>query len=158
MVQVVIVEEAGEVIEFGHRDLRSRGIADRDGAVQAADGYFRILGRVDDVINVAGHRLGTKELESAALTVPEVAEAAAVPVTLTAVMATAVAAAPAAATSILSLDMVSSSTLAKEPDLRQTTPTRSASWRGSAASCASRTPSPSLPTARSWPRARRIRR
>ncbi len=37
----------------------------------AADGYFRILGRVDDVINVAGHRLGTKELESACLTVPE---------------------------------------------------------------------------------------
>ena len=36
-----------------------------DGAVQAADGYFRILGRVDDVINVAGHRLGTKEIESA---------------------------------------------------------------------------------------------
>ncbi len=51
-----------------------------DGAVQAADGYFRILGRVDDVINVAGHRLGTKELESAALTVSDVAEAAAVPV------------------------------------------------------------------------------
>ena len=51
-----------------------------DGAVQAADGYFRILGRVDDVINVAGHRLGTKELESATLTVGDVAEAAAVPV------------------------------------------------------------------------------
>jgi acetyl-CoA synthetase len=51
-----------------------------DGAVEAADGYFRILGRIDDVINVAGHRLGTKELESAAITVPEVAEAAAVPV------------------------------------------------------------------------------
>jgi acetyl-CoA synthetase len=51
-----------------------------DGAVQAADGYFRILGRIDDVINVAGHRLGTKELESAAITVPEIAEAAAVPV------------------------------------------------------------------------------
>ncbi|HEU6446232.1 MAG TPA: acetate--CoA ligase [Gaiellaceae bacterium] len=51
-----------------------------DGAVQAADGYFRILGRVDDVINVAGHRLGTKELESATITVPEIAEAAAVPV------------------------------------------------------------------------------
>jgi acetyl-CoA synthetase len=50
-----------------------------DAAVQAADGYFRILGRIDDVINVAGHRLGTKELESAALTVDEVAEAAAVP-------------------------------------------------------------------------------
>jgi acetyl-CoA synthetase len=48
--------------------------------VQAADGYFRILGRVDDVINVAGHRLGTKELESASITVEEIAEAAAVPV------------------------------------------------------------------------------
>jgi len=51
-----------------------------DGAVLPSDGYFRILGRVDDVINVAGHRLGTKELESACLTVPEVAEAAVVPV------------------------------------------------------------------------------
>src|ERR671935_1353224 len=51
-----------------------------DGALQAADGYFRILGRVDDVINVAGHRLGTKEIESATITVDEVAEAAAVPV------------------------------------------------------------------------------
>jgi acetyl-CoA synthetase len=51
-----------------------------DGAVQAEDGYYRILGRVDDVINVAGHRLGTKELESSALGVEEVAEAAAVPV------------------------------------------------------------------------------
>jgi acetyl-CoA synthetase len=51
-----------------------------DGAVVPNDGYYRILGRVDDVINVAGHRLGTKELESACLTVPEVAEAAVVPV------------------------------------------------------------------------------
>lgn len=50
-----------------------------DGAVLSPDGYYRILGRVDDVINVAGHRLGTKELESACLTVPEVAEAAVVP-------------------------------------------------------------------------------
>ena len=51
-----------------------------DGAMQAADGYLRILGRIDDVINVAGHRLGTKELESASITVEEIAEAAAVPV------------------------------------------------------------------------------
>jgi acetyl-CoA synthetase len=51
-----------------------------DGAVWAEDGYLRILGRVDDVINVAGHRLGTKEIESACLTVPEVAEAAVVPI------------------------------------------------------------------------------
>jgi acetyl-CoA synthetase len=51
-----------------------------DGALEAADGYFRILGRIDDVINVAGHRLGTKEIESAALLMPDVAEAAVVPV------------------------------------------------------------------------------
>ncbi len=51
-----------------------------DGAVQAADGYYRILGRIDDVINVAGHRLGTKEIESAALIVDGVVEAAVVPV------------------------------------------------------------------------------
>jgi acetyl-CoA synthetase len=50
-----------------------------DGAVQASDGYFRILGRVDDVIKVAGHRLGTKEIENAVLTTEEVAEAAAIP-------------------------------------------------------------------------------
>jgi acetyl-CoA synthetase len=51
-----------------------------DAAVVADDGYVRILGRIDDVINVSGHRLGTKEIESAALVVPEVAEAAVVPV------------------------------------------------------------------------------
>ena len=50
-----------------------------DGAVLPADGYFRILGRVDDVINVAGHRLGTKEVESACLSIPDIAEAAVVP-------------------------------------------------------------------------------
>jgi acetyl-CoA synthetase len=51
-----------------------------DAAVLAEDGYYRILGRVDDVINVAGHRLGTKELESACMVVDEIAEAAVVPV------------------------------------------------------------------------------
>jgi len=51
-----------------------------DAAVVAADGYFRILGRIDDVINVSGHRLGTKEIESSALNVEELAEAAVVPV------------------------------------------------------------------------------
>jgi len=50
-----------------------------DAAVEAEDGYYRILGRIDDVINVSGHRLGTKELESAALVAEEVAEAAVVP-------------------------------------------------------------------------------
>jgi len=47
-----------------------------DGAVHEADGYYRILGRLDDVMNVAGHRLGTMELESAVAEVDTVAEAA----------------------------------------------------------------------------------
>jgi len=51
-----------------------------DAATMAEDGYFRVLGRIDDVINVSGHRLGTKEIESASLVVDEVAEAAVVPV------------------------------------------------------------------------------
>lgn len=51
-----------------------------DAAVEADDGYYRILGRIDDVINVSGHRLGTKEIESIALLVDEVAEAAVIPV------------------------------------------------------------------------------
>jgi acetyl-CoA synthetase len=62
------------------KDWRDWPYVTGDAAMQAADGYFRILGRVDDVINVAGHRLGTKEMESAALTAEEVAEAAVVPV------------------------------------------------------------------------------
>ena len=49
-----------------------------DGARRDADGYFWIMGRVDDVINVAGHRLGTMEVESALVSHPEVAEAAVV--------------------------------------------------------------------------------
>ncbi|MDD2604820.1 MAG: acetate--CoA ligase [Desulfobacterales bacterium] len=62
------------------KDWRDWPYLTGDAAVQAPDGYYRILGRIDDVINVSGHRLGTKELESAALVVPEVAEAAVVPV------------------------------------------------------------------------------
>ncbi len=62
------------------KDWRDWPYLTGDAAVNAPDGYYRILGRIDDVINVSGHRLGTKELESAALVVPEVAEAAVVPV------------------------------------------------------------------------------
>jgi acetyl-CoA synthetase len=62
------------------KDWRDWPYLTGDGAMQAEDGYYRILGRLDDVINVAGHRLGTKELESSALTVDEIAEAAVVPV------------------------------------------------------------------------------
>ncbi len=49
-----------------------------DGAKIDADGYITVLGRVDDVINVSGHRLGTMEIESAIVGVPGVAEAAVV--------------------------------------------------------------------------------
>jgi acetyl-CoA synthetase len=49
-----------------------------DGAKQDEDGYFWLLGRVDDVINVAGHRLSTMEVESALVDHPAVAEAAAI--------------------------------------------------------------------------------
>ncbi|HZS47777.1 MAG TPA: acetate--CoA ligase [Blastocatellia bacterium] len=49
-----------------------------DGARKDEDGYFWIMGRVDDVINVAGHRLGTMEVESALVSHPKVAEAAVV--------------------------------------------------------------------------------
>jgi acetyl-CoA synthetase len=62
------------------KDWRDWPYMTGDAAVVAADGYVRILGRIDDVINVSGHRLGTKEIESAALVVEEVAEAAVVPV------------------------------------------------------------------------------
>ena len=49
-----------------------------DGARRDADGYYWITGRVDDVINVSGHRLGTAEIESALVAHPNVAEAAVV--------------------------------------------------------------------------------
>jgi acetyl-CoA synthetase len=49
-----------------------------DGAHKDADGYFWIMGRIDDVINVAGHRLSTMEVESALVAHPLVAEAAVV--------------------------------------------------------------------------------
>jgi acetyl-CoA synthetase len=49
-----------------------------DGAHTDKDGYFWIMGRVDDVINVSGHRLGTMEVESALVSHPAVVEAAVV--------------------------------------------------------------------------------
>ncbi|MBI5090991.1 MAG: acetate--CoA ligase [Candidatus Hydrogenedentes bacterium] len=49
-----------------------------DGAYRDANGYFMIIGRIDDVINVSGHRLGTMEIESALVSHPMVAEAAVV--------------------------------------------------------------------------------
>ena len=49
-----------------------------DGAKRDKDGYYRITGRVDDVINVSGHRLGTAEIEDALNTHPKIAESAVV--------------------------------------------------------------------------------
>jgi acetyl-CoA synthetase len=49
-----------------------------DGAKRDEDGYIWLLGRVDDVLNVAGHRIGTMEVESALVSHPSVAEAAVV--------------------------------------------------------------------------------
>ena len=49
-----------------------------DGARQDKDGNFWIVGRIDDVLNVSGHRIGTAEIESALVSHPAVAEAAAV--------------------------------------------------------------------------------
>ena len=58
----------------GRKDLYFPG----DGAKRDTDGYYWILGRVDDVLNVAGHRIGTMEVESALVEHPAVAEAAVV--------------------------------------------------------------------------------
>ena len=49
-----------------------------DGAHRDEDGYFRVIGRIDDVLNVSGHRIGTAEIESVLVAHPAVAEAAAV--------------------------------------------------------------------------------
>jgi acetyl-CoA synthetase len=49
-----------------------------DSAHRDADGYFWIMGRIDDVVNVSGHRLGTMEVESALVAHPRVVEAAVV--------------------------------------------------------------------------------
>ena len=49
-----------------------------DGAYRDADDYFWIMGRIDDVMNISGHRIGTMEVESALVSHPNVAEAAVV--------------------------------------------------------------------------------
>ena len=105
-VEPVIVDEAGKVLEGeceGRLCLREGGPAmlrtvhgdherfvrtyfgpypglyfTGDGARRDADGYYWITGRIDDVINVSGHRLGTAEIESALVAHPKVAEAAVV--------------------------------------------------------------------------------
>lgn len=103
-IDIAIVNEAGNVSNSGYLVITSpwpsmlRGVyndASRyeetywkkwngryyftgDGAKQDQDGYFWLMGRIDDVLNVAGHRLGTMEIESALVDHPAVAEAAAI--------------------------------------------------------------------------------
>jgi acetyl-CoA synthetase len=60
--------------KFGEKNFYFAG----DGARRDEDGYFWLMGRVDDVINISGHRLGTMEVESALVAHPAVAEAAVV--------------------------------------------------------------------------------
>ena len=59
-------------------DFQGRYYLAGDGASRDLDGYFWIMGRIDDVLNVSGHRLGTMEIESALVSNPLVAEAAVV--------------------------------------------------------------------------------
>ena len=59
-------------------DFQGRYYLAGDGAQRDLDGYFWIMGRIDDVLNVSGHRLGTMEIESALVSNPMVAEAAVV--------------------------------------------------------------------------------
>ncbi len=59
-------------------DFKGRYYLAGDGANRDLDGYFWIMGRIDDVLNVSGHRLGTMEVESALVSNPLVAEAAVV--------------------------------------------------------------------------------
>jgi acetyl-CoA synthetase len=59
-------------------DVVPRAYFTGDGARCDEDGYFWVVGRIDDVLNVAGHRIGTAEIESALVSHPAVAEAAAV--------------------------------------------------------------------------------
>ena len=60
--------------DMGHGKFYLAG----DSAYRDTDGYFWIMGRIDDVLNVSGHRLGTMEIESALVANPLVAEAAVV--------------------------------------------------------------------------------
>jgi acetyl-CoA synthetase len=59
-------------------DFKGKFYVAGDGASRDANGYFTIMGRIDDVLNVSGHRLGTMEIESALVSNPKVAEAAVV--------------------------------------------------------------------------------
>ena len=76
----------GHAGEFGDRDRFTETYWEKfpgqyltgDGAVRDSDGYFWVIGRVDDTLSIAGHRIGTAEVESALVSHPSVAESAVV--------------------------------------------------------------------------------
>ena len=73
-------ERRNEVISFVKSGLKDLSISRTtfDWGIKDEDGYFFILGRTDDVINVAGHRLGTREIEESISSHPKIAEVAVV--------------------------------------------------------------------------------
>ena len=78
--------QIGHAGEFGDRDRFTETYWEKfpgqyltgDGAVRDSDGYFWVIGRVDDTLSIAGHRIGTAEVESALVSHPSVAESAVV--------------------------------------------------------------------------------
>ena len=79
MIRTIWGDDARYVKSYFPEDLGGRIYLAGDGAIRdAKTGYFTIMGRIDDVLNVSGHRLGTMEIESALVAHPLVAEAAVV--------------------------------------------------------------------------------
>jgi acetyl-CoA synthetase len=72
-----VIQNALRTVTF-LRILKAKYYLAGDGASRDKDGYFWIMGRIDDVLNVSGHRLGTMEIESALVSNELVAEAAVV--------------------------------------------------------------------------------
>jgi acetyl-CoA synthetase len=77
MIRTIWGDDARFKSSYFPEELRGYYLAG-DGANRDMDGYFWIMGRIDDVLNVSGHRLGTMEIESALVSNPLVAEAAVV--------------------------------------------------------------------------------
>jgi acetyl-CoA synthetase len=79
MIRTIWNDNERYVKSYFPEDLGGKLYLAGDGAIRDAEtGYFTIMGRIDDVLNVSGHRLGTMEIESALVANPLVAEAAVV--------------------------------------------------------------------------------
>ena len=79
MIRTIWNDDERYIKSYFPEDLGGKLYLAGDGAIRDAEtGYFTIMGRIDDVLNVSGHRLGTMEIESALVSHPLVAEAAVV--------------------------------------------------------------------------------